>query len=409
MAVELRPLGVKCNIACRYCYQEPQREAGNVAHEYDIETMKEAVLKAGGGFTLFGGEPLLVKLEDLDHLWKWGLETFGRNGVQTNGTLITDAHIELFKKYQVQVGISIDGPGELNDVRWHGSLKRTRESTAKTEAAIEKLCQEGIPPSVIVTLHRGNATVDKLDEMKAWLLKLEAMGVKGARLHTLEIESTGVGADYVLTTEENVRALAEFARLEKHLSSLRFDVFQDMRNLLRGQDQSVTCVWAACDPMTTRAVQGVEGHGQRSNCGRTNKDGIDFVKADSEGFERYVALYHTPQEHGGCKGCRFFLQCKGQCPGTAIDGDWRNRTRDCELWKILFEELETDCLNNDRVPLSISPKREEIEQLIVESWSRGSNMYMYEALRHLGATVRPPSATTEEFNESHGDWHGDSG
>jgi uncharacterized protein len=28
MSVELRPLGVKCNIRCSYCYQDPQREAG---------------------------------------------------------------------------------------------------------------------------------------------------------------------------------------------------------------------------------------------------------------------------------------------------------------------------------------------------------------------------------------------
>ena len=80
-------------------------------------------------------------------------------------------------------------------------------------------------------------------------------------------------------------------------------------------------------------MQGIEGTDQRSNCGRTNKDGIDFVKSDREGFERYLALYYTPQEYGGCKDCRFFLMCKGQCPGTAIDRDWRNRTEHCEVWK----------------------------------------------------------------------------
>jgi hypothetical protein len=28
---ELRPLGVACNIQCQYCYQNPQRDAGNLA------------------------------------------------------------------------------------------------------------------------------------------------------------------------------------------------------------------------------------------------------------------------------------------------------------------------------------------------------------------------------------------
>ena len=27
MSIELRPLGVACNLACHYCYQNPQRDA----------------------------------------------------------------------------------------------------------------------------------------------------------------------------------------------------------------------------------------------------------------------------------------------------------------------------------------------------------------------------------------------
>ena len=67
----------------------------------------------------------------------------------------------------------------------------------------------------------------------------------------------------------------------------------------------------------------MHSHRRSSNCGRTNKDGVDYLKSDHQGYERYIALYNTPHEHGGCKGCRFFLMCKGQCPGTAIDGDWQ--------------------------------------------------------------------------------------
>jgi len=82
--------------------------------------MKAAIKAEGGPFALFGGEPLLVPEHDLESLWSWGLEQFGYNTVQTNGTLINDEHIRMFKAYKVSVGISIDGPGELNDLRWHG-------------------------------------------------------------------------------------------------------------------------------------------------------------------------------------------------------------------------------------------------------------------------------------------------
>ena len=169
--------------------------------------------------------------------------------------------------------------------------------------------------------------------MHAWFRELEGKGVTSARLHVLEVDEDGVGAAYALSTDENVVAFESFAALEGELTTLRLDLFQDMRNLLLGTDDNTTCVWNACDPYTTRAVRGVEGFGQASNCGRTNKDGIDFVKSGTEGFERCLAPYNTPQEHGGCKDGRFFLQCKGQCPGTSIDGDWRNRTEHCDLWK----------------------------------------------------------------------------
>jgi uncharacterized protein len=345
--------------------------------------MKRAIAAEGGPFTLFGGEALMVPRTDLEALWSWGLEQYGRNSVQTNGVLIDDGHIALFKRYNVHVGISIDGPGELNDVRWGGSLERTRANTAKTEAAIERLCREGIPPSLIVTLSRSNATVEHLPRMHAWLRRLERLGVSSARLHVLEIDSEAVRAKYALSVEENLNAMRSFAQLQRELTRLKLDVFSDLRNLLLGKDERTTCVWNACDPYTTAAVRGVEGNGQRSNCGRTNKDGVDFAKADSTGYERYLALYQTPQAFGGCRGCRYFLFCKGQCPGTALGGDWRNRTEHCELWLTLFEELEATLLEEGEQPVSARRDRVQIEQVLLQGWERGRNTTIQQALRQV--------------------------
>ena len=404
MSVELRPLGVKCNIQCTYCYQNPQRDAGNVPHTYDLARMKAAIEQEGGGFTLFGGEGLLVAEADLEALWAWGLARYGRNGIQTNATLITDDHVRLFRQYKVHVGISVDGPAELNDARWAGSLARTRAATARTHAAIERLCREGIPPSLIVTLHRGNATREKLPRMHDWFREVEKLGVTAARLHILEVESEDIRRRYALTTEENLEAFLGFARLERELATLRFDVFEDLRRLLRGQDDSTTCVWNACDPYTTRAVQGVEGNGQRSNCGRTCKDGVDYAKAATEGFERYLALYQTPQAAGGCQGCRFFLMCKGQCPGTAIDGDWRNRTEHCAVWMGLLTHCEAELVAAGQTPISLSPRRPAIEAGMVAGWTRGTNSTIAGVLRQLDT---PGAAAQRSSDQDHGDWHGD--
>jgi uncharacterized protein len=383
MSVELRPLGVKCNIQCQYCYQNPQRDAGNVLQTYDLEKMKAAVEAEGGPFTLFGGEGLMVPEGDLELLWAWGMEKWGGNAIQTNGTLITENHIRMFRQYKVHVGISVDGPGELNDVRWSGSLERTRELTAKTHEAIERLCREGMPPSIIITLHRANATRDKLPIMHDWIRHLQGLGVTSARLHILEVDNEEIRRKYALSPEENLEAMLSFARLEEELKTLNLDLFDDMRRQLVGDDNHTTCIWNACDPYTTRAVRGVEGNGQRSNCGRTNKDGIDFSKADVEGFERYLALYHTPQEHSGCQGCRFFLMCKGQCPGTSVDADWRNRTEHCPTWMGLYDYFEEKLLDQGVTPLSQSPLRPEVEKRMIEGWASGRNTMVCTILNEL--------------------------
>jgi uncharacterized protein len=302
----------------------------------------------------------------------------------------------MFRQYKVQVGISIDGPGALNDARWQGSLERTRAGTARSEAAIARLCREGMTPSLIVTLHRGNASAEGLPVLLAWFRELEAIGVRSIRLHLLEVENAAVRAKYALTTEENLAALSAFKALQRERPRLGIDLFTDVRSLLLGRDEQTTCIWNGCDPYTTRAVRGVEGHGQRSNCGRTNKDGIDFVKAATPGFERYLALHATPQGAGGCRGCRFFMMCKGQCPGTAIDGDWRNRTEHCEVWKGLFQGIEAELLAEGRAPLSVSPDRPALEQAMIEAWTRGETVSMAQLLRS--------SAREKARTEPKADW-----
>jgi uncharacterized protein len=394
MGIEVRPLGVTCNIACQYCYQNPQRDAGNLGTRYDLERIKAAIEREGGQFILFGGEPLLMPEDDLENLWKWGLEKFGQNGIQTNATLINDNHIRMFRQYKVHVGISIDGPGPLNDVRWAGTLDKTRERTAHIEQTIERLCREGLSPSVIITLHRNNATADKLPVLHDWVRHLDRIGVVSARLHILEVEHDPVGAKYALAPVENVAALLSFAELEPELTRMSLDVFRDMKGMLLADDDHATCIWKGCDPLTTEAVRGIEGFGQRSNCGRTNKDGIDYVKADAAGYERYLALYHTPYEHGGCQGCRFFLSCKGQCPGTAIDGDWRNRTVDCSVWMKLFEHIEEALVREGVTPISLNPNRHYLEENILAAWVDGSNPSLAGMLAQMRKTYEAQQAAS---------------
>jgi uncharacterized protein len=70
------------------------------------------------------------------------------------------------------------------------------------------------------------------------------------------------------------------------------------------------------------------------------------------------------------------MMCKGQCPGTALDGDWRNRTEHCETWKAVFEALESDLIADGKTPLSVSSLRPQIEEYALERWSLGREVSM---------------------------------
>jgi len=350
--------------------------------------MLSRLAEIGRPFTVFGGEPLLTRLEDLQTLFAQSYEKYGRAGIQTNGTLITETHIELFKRYNVSVGISMDGPGALNDLRWAGSLERTRAATQRSEDAINALRAAGIPVSIILTMHRLNATSERLPQLLAWLDHLEEIGVQSVRTHVLEVEYEEIREQYVLSEEDQLRALIALDEWWTAGKRIRLRTLLDIERLLTGQDKGVTCTWRACDSYTTAAVQGVEGDGRQTNCGRVNKEGIDFIKAEAPGFERYVALYHTPQEFGGCNGCRYFAFCKGQCPGTAISGDWRNRSEYCGLWKALFERVERRIVAGGKKPLSLSRVLPSLERELVASWRRGENPYIADLVASMSERAR---------------------
>ncbi|MCB9704062.1 MAG: radical SAM protein [Myxococcales bacterium] len=400
MGVEVRPLGVRCNLSCVYCYQNPQRDAGNVAERYDMAAITRALEGEEEPFTLFGGEPLLLPKADLERLLALGLQRHGYTSIQTNAALIDDEHLDLFRRYRVQVGVSIDGPGELNDARWAGGGPATRELTARAEAAIERLCAAAIPTSLIITLHRGNAGPERLPRLVEWLSHLDAIGVHSLRLHVLEVESPAIREALALTPAEDLAAHRAFAAARARLGRLKIDVFSDIDALLRGQDEAATCVWRACDPYTTAAVQGLEGDGQRSNCGRTNKDGVDYVKAEAPGFERYLALWRAPEAEGGCRGCRYFILCKGYCPGTAEGGDWRARGEHCGLWKELFAAGERELLAAGEAPITLHPRRHAIERMLVGAWARGINMSVAEARARVEAASPKDDGEPEALPET---------
>ena len=370
MSLEFNPVGMACNIACTYCYEQPMRDANNITSKLDLEAAFEKLDTYNQPFSLFGGEPLLLSIDKLETIFKHGFEKWGQNGVQTNGTLINSVHMELFRRYRVHVGFSIDGPWPINSARCDEVL------TFNSISNLFRCLNNGISASLIFTV--TTETIKNAVLMLDWLSELDSRGMKSARIHLLEHDNNVERPSPV----DLLQFLFKLERAELDYKNLRFDLFQEIVSLLQNPFADVTCVWNKCDPYTTAAVQGVGPSGESYNCGRTNKEGIQWAKAERAGHERQLSLYSTD-----CMDCRFFLGCKGYCPGTAIDGDWRRKTEHCEVIFNLFELFESR-LVRDRIKV----------------YTREPNLKEME-LKFLNEVGSVGKGCNENVVASHVDWH----
>jgi len=410
MSTEVLPVGVTCNLRCDYCYEQPEREKQTVS-KYNRKAVLEGVKSAQHFWQLFGGEPLLLRFEHLEELLKAGYDRWGYTGIQTNGTLITPKHIELFLKYKTQVGISIDGSGELNDSRWAGTLEATRKATLRSEWAIEEIARiaretnnRNIGPTLIVTLHSGNVSTTKFPKFEQWIRYLDNIGCRFIYFHFLEMDYAA--SKWALSDDDLTRVMIKLRSISQELKTLKFMNFDELENLLKGNTEKTMCVWRACDPWSTSAVQGLNNEGEPNNCTRGTKDGTSWLPAEGSGqssiwgigpnfttnrfHERQLALYVTPEEHGGCKGCRFWLMCTGYCPGTGIEVDairgnkekseWRTKSSHCRSLKSQFIEIETKLISQGYTPVSQRDDRVELETFIYEQWAQGKECTLDYAL-----------------------------
>ncbi|MFH1585462.1 MAG: radical SAM protein [archaeon] len=120
LKVMMRPTR-DCNLRCNYCsIGESKKE--NMDSAIAITAAKKIAEGFPGrliNFTWGGGEPLLAGIDFyqniLDAQDQLGVGVNVENMIQTNGTLINDKWAKFFKKNNFRIGISLDGPKEVND------------------------------------------------------------------------------------------------------------------------------------------------------------------------------------------------------------------------------------------------------------------------------------------------------
>lgn len=355
-----------CNLGCTYCYENPDREMQDdwINKEYDmdkimerLEAWKDRYPHETPGF--HGGEPLLMKQEDMETLCEWIYENYNEGGhIQTNATMMTEDHIEMFAKYDWGVGVSIDGPGELNEHRiaYEGGDDVTRKHTERTIKNIKRMREAGVPVNIIVVLHKANAGTDeRLERLLDFLEEMQEIGVEGHYNPAIPYED--VQEDISLSPERLKEVYLRTWEWVKEGDNRQWNPMRSYIDNLLG-NQLHNCVNDKCDVYNAGAAKIIMGNGETTGCGKTWSgvgDGGKFLQGPStdeeynDADERYEMLKVTPGPYddspvdmGGCRGCDYWNVCTGGCPSSGMNFDYRNRTIWCEAKYALYEKIEED-------------------------------------------------------------------
>jgi uncharacterized protein len=174
---EIKGLVVKivqrCNLNCSYCYMYQHADQswrqrppfmseetfghllGRVEEYCDGRPGREMNL------TFHGGEPMLIGPQRFDRLVSMAVEKLKDRvslGMQTNGTLVDDEWIEVLKRHNLRVGVSLDGPPEIHD------LSRVdhagRGSYSEVVQGLRKLQENRVFSSVLTVINPGQSGLE---------------------------------------------------------------------------------------------------------------------------------------------------------------------------------------------------------------------------------------------------------
>jgi uncharacterized protein len=159
-----------CNINCNYCYLPDRKNKATMSPDV-LRALFEKVFASGWAcdqLTVIwhAGEPLVMPVSYYEEAFKL-IESLRpqdiqvRHSFQTNGLLLSKNWCDLFKKWQVGVGVSIDGPRRFNDA--HRVGRNGRSTFDKVIAGIRLLRSEQVPFHVISVL--THQSLDSPDEM----------------------------------------------------------------------------------------------------------------------------------------------------------------------------------------------------------------------------------------------------
>ncbi len=327
----VKPVGDRCNLACRYCYYHPSSgrigaapssgRPGAVMEEATLAAMTREFL-AEGSPTVFawqGGEPTLAGLGFYRRAVELQRGLAGEaqqvvNTFQTNGLLVDDEWAGFLAEQRFLVGLSLDGPADCHDMMRVDA--GGAGSHARVVAAWERLGRHGCEANILCVVHGGNC--GRAGELYEYFTR--ELGASHVQfVPCVEWEESGEPAGFSLRPGEYGRFLVELFEVwagetEREVSVKLFD---DLVLALAGKPMRDCMHAAGCDSHLV-----VEREGWVYPCdffvgpeyvlGNVVEEGLAEIRgtARARAFRERKAS-GAPAE---CASCRHLEICRGGCP-----------------------------------------------------------------------------------------------
>jgi uncharacterized protein len=164
----------RCNLNCSYCYMYQHEDKSYLGRPRFIsdEVFDQLLVRICEycdkraphrmSLSLHGGEPTLIGADRLDRLGSRARHVLGERladiSMQTNATLVDDRLIDVLRRHQILVGVSLDGPADIHDT--FRVDHAGRGSHAATVRGLRLLNEAGLLHGVLCVINPGASGVD---------------------------------------------------------------------------------------------------------------------------------------------------------------------------------------------------------------------------------------------------------
>lgn len=309
----------RCNLRCHYCYLG----AGERGEDMDEEIIDKSLTLVSDDchVQITGGEPCLVP-KKIAYLAEQVAHHGGKKqlAIQTNGTLLNRELIRLFMEYGFQVGISLDGPPDIQE--------KLRGKADATLRGLGLLAEAGIPFRVTTVVSKTN--IDHLDRLA--LLLAGFPNCRGIGLDLL----VNKGRGSTVKAAGSMELGRGMERLKRSLTFINKSRFAKLRlrelDLVNCGGRRKFCRAASGESLAVAPDGSLFPCGQAMGAKELSLGTIDHpILSD----QQLTSIVLTGQH---CRDCPLIDRCPGDCPSRLFFNGKPEENPVCAMYKELAEK-----------------------------------------------------------------------